>query len=45
MPGRWDAYLSAELRIETPTGVLRLSPLPLLRKAGEYPDPQGRTIE
>jgi hypothetical protein len=44
VPGRWDAYLSAELRIETPAGVVLVSPMPLMQTAGEYPDPQGRTI-
>jgi hypothetical protein len=44
VPGRWDAYLSAELRIETPAGAVLVSPMPLMQTTGEYPDPQGRTI-
>jgi hypothetical protein len=44
VPGRWDAYLSAELRIETPAGAVLVSPLPLMQTAGDYPDPEGRTI-
>jgi len=44
VPGRWDAYLSAELRIETPAGAVLVSPLPLMQTAGEYPDPRRRTI-
>jgi Protein of unknown function (DUF3293) len=42
--GRWDAYLNAELRIETPAGAVLVSPMPLMQTTGEYPDPQGRTI-
>jgi len=44
VPGRWDAYLSAELRIETPAGAVLVSPMPLMQTTGEYPDPRGRTI-
>jgi len=44
VPGRWDAYLSAELRIETPAGAVLVSPLPLMQTAGEYPDPRRRPI-
>jgi hypothetical protein len=44
VPGRWDAYLSAELRIETPAGAVLVSPLPLMQTVGEYPDPRRRPI-
>jgi hypothetical protein len=44
VPGRWDAYLNAELRIETPAGVVLVSSAPVMQTAGEYPDPRGRTI-
>jgi len=44
VPGRWDAYLSAELRIETPAGAVLVSPMPLMQTTGEYPDPSGRPI-
>lgn len=44
MPGRWGAYLSAEIWIETPMGGVLVSPMPLMQTVGEYPDPQGRAI-
>jgi Protein of unknown function (DUF3293) len=43
-PSRWDAYVQAVIRIEAPVGVIWVRPAPVTRTAGEYPDPQGRTI-
>ena len=43
-PGRWDAYEHAVLRIEAPGGAIWVRRMSVLRTAGEYPDPDGRTI-
>jgi hypothetical protein len=37
---RWDAYVSAELRIETPDGPVHVYPAPALQTTGQYPDPE-----
>ena len=44
MSSRWDAYVSAELRIETPDGPVHVYPAPALQATGEYPDPGRRRI-
>ena len=43
-PGRWDVYKDAVLRIEAPGGAIWVRRLPILQTAGDYPDPDGRTI-
>jgi Protein of unknown function (DUF3293) len=41
---RWDAYVSAELRIQTPDGPVHVYPAPALQATGEYPDRDRRPI-
>jgi hypothetical protein len=41
---RWDAYVTAELRIDTPGGPVHVYPAPALQATGRYPDPQRRPI-
>jgi hypothetical protein len=43
-PSGWDAYEDAVLRIEAPGGATWVRCMPILQTAGEYPDPEGRTI-
>jgi hypothetical protein len=43
-PSRWDAYEDAVLRIEAPGGAIWVRRMPISHTAGEYPDPEGRTI-
>ena len=40
----WDAYVTAEIRIELPGGPVLVYPAPPLQAAGRYPDPEGRPI-
>jgi hypothetical protein len=40
----WDAYLTAEIRIEAPGGPVRVFASPPLQASGRYPDPEGRPI-
>jgi hypothetical protein len=42
--GGWDAYTTAVVRIEAPSGVIWLRPAPVTRTEGQYPDPDGRPI-
>lgn len=44
MSDAWDAYLSAEIRIELPAGLVLITPAPPLHAEGAYPDPDGRPI-
>jgi predicted polyphosphate/ATP-dependent NAD kinase len=41
---RWDTYVSAELRIRTPHGLIRVIPAPLTRNVGTFPDEAGGPI-
>jgi len=43
-PSGWDVYPGAAVRIEAPGGVIWVRPAPVTRNAGQYPDPEGRTI-
>jgi Protein of unknown function (DUF3293) len=43
-PGGWSAYINAVLRIEAPSGVIRVRPAPVSWTSGEYPEPDGRAI-
>jgi hypothetical protein len=40
----WDAYLSAEIRIDLPGGAIRVFPAPAMQASGAFPDPAGRPI-
>jgi hypothetical protein len=40
----WDAYLSAEIRIDLPGGAVRVLPAPVMQASGEFPDPAGRPV-
>jgi hypothetical protein len=40
----WDAYLSAEIRIDLPDGAIRVFPAPAMQASGEFPDPAGRPV-
>jgi hypothetical protein len=40
----WDAYVSAELRIDTPDGLVHVYPASALQASGQYPDPGRRPI-
>jgi hypothetical protein len=40
----WDAYLSAEIRIDLPGGAIRVFPAPALHASGQFPDPAGRPV-
>ena len=42
--GGWDAYVTAVVRIESPSGVRWLKPARIFRTEGRYPDPGGRPI-
>jgi hypothetical protein len=42
--GAWDAYISAEIRIDLPGGAVRVFPAPALQASGDFPDPAGRPI-
>jgi hypothetical protein len=42
--GAWEAYVTAEVRIELPGGAVRVFPGPPLQASGDYPDPQRRPI-
>jgi Protein of unknown function (DUF3293) len=42
--GGWDAYTSAMVSIESPSGVIWLTPAPITSADGRYPDPDGRPI-
>jgi hypothetical protein len=45
-PETWDAYVTAEIRIEVPgeTGAVRVFAAPPLHTSGQYPDPAGRAL-
>jgi len=43
-PAAWDAYLTAEIRIELPGGPVRVYPAPPAQASGGYPDSAGRPI-
>jgi hypothetical protein len=43
-PGGWSAYVDAVLRIEAPSGGIRVRPAPISTTSGEYPEPDGRAI-
>jgi Protein of unknown function (DUF3293) len=40
----WDAYLTAEIRIDLPQGAVRVFPAPGLQASGQFPDPAGRPV-
>jgi hypothetical protein len=40
----WDAYLSAEIRIDLPGGAIRVFPAPAMQASGAFPDPAGRPV-
>ena len=40
----WDAYITADIRIEAPDGPVRVFAAPPLQASGRYPDPEGRPI-
>jgi hypothetical protein len=40
----WDAYLSAEIRIDLPGGAVRVFPAPAMQASGAFPDPAGRPV-
>jgi len=41
---QWDAYVSAELRIETPDGPVHVYPAPVMQATGVYPDAERRPV-
>lgn len=44
MSDAWDAYLTAEIRIELPAGIVLVTPAPPFHAEGAYPEPAGRPI-
>jgi hypothetical protein len=40
----WDAYLSAEIRIDLPAGAIRVFPAPAMQASGRFPDPAGQPV-
>jgi hypothetical protein len=42
--GTWDAYVATEVRIEVPSGTVRVFAAPPFAASGSYPDPAGRPI-
>lgn len=44
MSDAWDAYLSAEIRIDLPHGAIRVFPAPAMQASGQFPDPAGRPV-
>ena len=40
----WNAYVTAVIRIEAPSGVVWVRPASETRTVGEYPDPEARAI-
>ena len=44
MSDAWDAYLSAEIRIDLPAGAIRVFPAPAMQASGRFPDPAGQPV-
>jgi hypothetical protein len=44
MDEKWAAHRDAVIRLETPRGMMRVTPAPVTWTEGTYPDPEGRAI-